>query len=144
MKPRLYLAAPLFSQAERDFNLELATSLESTFEVFLPQRDGPSFMQLTQEFPVEHAREKVFSADIEAIDRSSTILVVLDGRSVDEGASFELGYAYARGKKCLGFQTDVRRLLPYGNNPMIDNALSEVFTSVGSLMEWMRRGGHNG
>ena len=41
MPKLIYFAGPLFSQAEREFNLKLATDLESIgFDVFLPQRDG--------------------------------------------------------------------------------------------------------
>ena len=37
----IYLAGPLFSAAERRFNLGLTQRLEAVgFEVFLPQRDG--------------------------------------------------------------------------------------------------------
>src|SRR5918999_610813 len=37
----IYLAGPLFSEAERRFNLGLAHRLEALgFDVFLPQRDG--------------------------------------------------------------------------------------------------------
>ena len=37
----VYLAGPLFSEAERRFNLEFTYRLEAIgFEVFLPQRDG--------------------------------------------------------------------------------------------------------
>jgi nucleoside 2-deoxyribosyltransferase len=37
----IYLAGPLFSEAERRFNLEHTHRLEAIgFEVFLPQRDG--------------------------------------------------------------------------------------------------------
>jgi nucleoside 2-deoxyribosyltransferase len=37
----IYLAGPLFSEAERCFNLGLSQRLESLgFDVFLPQRDG--------------------------------------------------------------------------------------------------------
>src|SRR5215208_7406657 len=37
----IYLAGPLFSEAERRFNLELTHRLEAMgFDVFLPQRDG--------------------------------------------------------------------------------------------------------
>ncbi len=37
----IYFAGPLFSEAERAFNLGLTKRLEqANFEVFLPQRDG--------------------------------------------------------------------------------------------------------
>lgn len=38
---RVYFAGPLFSEAERVFNLRLAEKLEAKgYQVFLPQRDG--------------------------------------------------------------------------------------------------------
>ncbi len=38
---RVYFAAPLFSQSEKDFNLKLTHVLEAHgYTVFLPQRDG--------------------------------------------------------------------------------------------------------
>lgn len=41
MSKLIYFAAPLFSQAEREFNLMLTANLESIgFDIFLPQRDG--------------------------------------------------------------------------------------------------------
>jgi len=39
---RLYVAAPLFTEAERAFNLVLARALEAAgYDVYLPQRDTP-------------------------------------------------------------------------------------------------------
>ncbi|MBR0137989.1 MAG: hypothetical protein IJM15_06220 [Erysipelotrichaceae bacterium] len=38
---KIYFAAPLFSEGEREYNLKLVEILESYgYEVFLPQRDG--------------------------------------------------------------------------------------------------------
>ena len=37
---RGYLAGPLFSDAERTFNLRVAELLEDFLDVYLPQRDG--------------------------------------------------------------------------------------------------------
>ncbi len=77
--------------------------------------------------------------DIAALKKCDFVLIVLDGRSVDEGAAFELGYAYALGKVCYGLQTDPRRLLKIGiNNPMIDCALQQVFSSVDDLVAWAK------
>ena len=40
---KLYLAAPLFSEAERAFNLAVAQALSAAgHEVYLPQRDTPT------------------------------------------------------------------------------------------------------
>lgn len=76
----------------------------------------------------------IFRSDIEAIRTCDALVIVLDGRSVDEGAAFELGYACAIGKSCFGLQTDPRRLLPVGNNPMIVGALDAILPSTQELI----------
>jgi hypothetical protein len=66
------------------------------------------------------------------------LIIVLDGRAVDEGAAFELGYAYALGKPCYGLKTGPRQLLAIGNNPMIDGPLEYIFQSVDELVNWAK------
>jgi hypothetical protein len=82
----VYLADPLFSEAERRFNLELTYRLEAIgFEVFLPQRDGverdrPPYDTMTP----EERRHAIFH-----LDRSRILdadVFVLDGRVPDERA----------------------------------------------------------
>jgi nucleoside 2-deoxyribosyltransferase len=136
-RPMLYLAAPLFSQAELAFNRELAASLQPHFDVFLPQEDGTLlFDEVRAGTPIAVAADRIFRIDCEAIRGSEYLLAVLDGRSVDEGTAFELGMAFALKKQCYGFQTDPRRLTPFGNSPMLEGALSRIFSSRSSLMEW--------
>jgi nucleoside 2-deoxyribosyltransferase len=131
MKPKLYIAGPLFSEAERDFNTRLRKSLSADFETFLPQEDGGLVSNLVKEgMGGDEALAHVFKLDIQALDWCDAILVVLDGRAIDEGAAFELGYAYANKKLCFGLQTDSRRLLPAGNNPMISEACELIFEST--------------
>ena len=137
MKPTLYLAGPLFSEAERTFNEELAERLSVLFDVFLPQRDNLLLVDLVSDgVPQREAQERIFHGDIAAVDNATYFLILLDGRAVDEGACFELGYAYSKGKVCLGLQTDPRRLLLDRNNPMIDVALSLRFERVDALIHW--------
>jgi nucleoside 2-deoxyribosyltransferase len=62
----------------------------------------------------------------------------LDGRTIDEGAAFELGYCAAKDKKCFGLQTDNRRLLITGNNPMIEESLEKIFLNIKDLISWAR------
>jgi len=138
--PRLYLAAPLFSSAERRFNVDLAHQLGYRFRVFLPQRDGRLLTELVREgLTPKDAARCVFTADTTAIRECSVLVAVLDGRSIDEGVAFEIGFAFSLGKTCVGLQTDVRRLLPIGNNPMIECSLRAVVDSVDSLMVWLDR-----
>lgn len=140
MKRRLYLAGPLFSQAERRFNSQAAAALSHAFQVYLPQEDGGLIADLVRQGRTEaEARRMIFEHDIAAIRDSDVVLIVLDGRSVDEGASFELGVAYALGKRCIGLQTDPRRLLPSGNNPMIDGALECILPTVEAVVSWATR-----
>jgi hypothetical protein len=87
----IYLAGPLFSEAERRFNLELTYRLEAIgFEVFLPQRDGverdrPPYDAMT---PVER-RRAMFEFDRGRILDADVFLFVLDGRVPDEEAPAE-------------------------------------------------------
>lgn len=137
MKSKLYLASPLFNDSELLYNEKLCNILEPYFEIYLPQRDGKLMDKLIKTgTDIEHAKEIVFSNDIVALLNSDYLLINLNGRSIDEGAVFELGFAYANKKKCVGFQTDIRRLLPYGNNPMIDSALHDVFYNESELLLW--------
>lgn len=124
MKPRLYLAAPLFTPLEREFNLRVTEQLEKRFDVFLPQRDGfliPGREMSGVEFKL--ASRDVFRSDLLAIERAHAIVAVLDGRAIDEGVAFEVGFAFAKGIRCFSLRTDSRQLLPHGNNPMITNAV---------------------
>jgi len=136
---KIYIAAPLFSESELIFNKRISDLLSSYLDVYLPQQDGDLLVDLVNRGMNEIcARKKIFSQDVEAIDRSDFVLAVFDGRSIDEGACFELGYAFAKGKACFGFQTDPRRLLNGGNNPMIDEAVIRTFYSTSELTEWAR------
>jgi nucleoside 2-deoxyribosyltransferase len=138
-RPRVYVAAPLFSPRERQWNASLRDALADFSDVYLPQEDGALLVDLVRNgMSPEEAKNMIFTADIEAIERCDILLLVMDGRVIDEGACFELGYAYSRGKVCIGIKTDVRSLLPIGDNPMIDCALRSIFRDSDSAIEWIR------
>ncbi|WP_407355615.1 nucleoside 2-deoxyribosyltransferase [Methanolobus sp. WCC5] len=105
-KKQIYLAGPLFSQAERDFNVLLRDRLvEMGFKVFLPQEDGND----TRSGRIEERQRTIFENDVHGIDTSDIVLAVLDGGSdVDSGTAWEMGYAYARKIPVLGLKTDFR------------------------------------
>lgn len=136
-RPRLYIAAPLFSRAELSFNGCIKNMLSPYFDIYLPQEDGDLLTDCVKHGDLlEQASKKIFLSDIKALENCNILLIILDGRSIDEGAAFELGYAFALGKECIGLQTDTRRLLPLGNNPMIANALEIILGSVEELISW--------
>ena len=141
MNQALYLAAPLFSHSERAFNIEVAEILSAKFDVFLPQRDNHLIVDLIANgMPIAAARQLIFDGDVAAIRKCDVFFIVLDGRTVDEGACFELGLAFAFEKRTVGLQTDTRRLLPIGNNPMLHCALGKTLLSFNDLREWVDRG----
>ena len=90
--------------------------------------------------PASDAKQSIFGHDWAAIDRCSILLLVMDGRVIDEGACFELGYAYSRGKVCVGLKTDVRSLLTFGDNPMIECALRAIFGDLDDVATWIGSG----
>src|SRR5580704_12260232 len=105
MALKVYLAAPLFNDRERDFNASLAQAISLHAQVFLPQRDGLLYGDLVRSGVVDSvARRMVFDADIAALNACDVVVAILDGRTVDEGVAYELGFAAAQGKKCIGLK----------------------------------------
>lgn len=128
---KIYLAAPLFNQAERDYNLKITNLLESYgYSVFLPQRDGflaPELEGMTE----DEKTTKIFNKDKEEVLKADIIFVILDGRVPDEGACVELGIAYANNKRCYGLKSDARSV-EFGMdiNPMITGCLNKLFYNL--------------
>jgi nucleoside 2-deoxyribosyltransferase len=140
-RPSLYLAGPLFSAQEQAWNRSLRDGLSESCDVYLPQEDGALLVNLIADgVSVEEAKSIIFCRDIAAIDRCNILLLIMDGRVIDEGASFELGYAYSRGKACVGLKTDVRQLLAVGDNPMIECALRATFSNIEDVLVWIDTG----
>ncbi len=125
---RVYFAGPLFSQSEKDFNVEIASVLEEYgYEVFLPQRDGIEAAQLEGKSEEELIR-MIFDLDSSEVKKADILFMNLDGRVPDEGACVELGIAFGSGKRCCGFKTDTRSIeLGLDLNPMISGCMIKIF-----------------
>jgi nucleoside 2-deoxyribosyltransferase len=145
----IYFAGPLFSEAERRFNLALTQRLEALgYEVFLPQRDGaerdrPPYDAMTP----EERRQAMFRLDRSRILDSDVFLFVLDGRVPDEGACVELGIAHCQkylqnGEKLLlGLHTDTRSAFVGARlNPMVRVPLDYVVDDEQTLLEVLAGG----
>ena len=139
----IYLAGPLFSEAERRFNLELTERLEALgFQVFLPQRDGVERDRAPYDkMAPEERRRAMFHLDRTRILDSDVFLFVLDGRVPDEGACVELGIAYSQkylqdGKKILlGLHTDTRAAFIGARlNPMVRAPLDYIVDDEQTLL----------
>lgn len=146
--PRLYFAAPLFSEAELAFNAALTDEIEALgFDVFLPQRDGvETGREPWASMSPEERRRAIFETDRDAVFSSDVLLFVLDGRVPDEGAAVELGLAYAhraatgRPAAIVGLMTDSRAAFLGGRlNPMLSEALDVVLSDRPALLAALAR-----
>jgi len=127
-KYRIYLAAPLFSEAERTYNLSLANLLrEHLFEVYLPQEAGDDS---DTRFKTEQKR--IFSMNKDDLDRADFVVAVIDGADADSGTAWEMGYAYAHNKPVIAVRTDFRRV---GTHEKVNLMLEESSTVVSSTIE---------
>ncbi len=69
IKSKLYVAGPLFSEAEKRFNKQLKNELSAHFDVYLPQEDGLLVEDMVKNgVPFLLASQKVFYTDINAIN----------------------------------------------------------------------------
>ena len=119
-KKIIYLAGPLFTHAELEYNRKLKDMLiKKDFSVFLPQEDAED---------AAHEREGgnqecIFRKCVEGIDSSDIVVAVLDGIDVDSGTAWEIGYAYAQKKPVIGLRTDFRSLSDGIVNLMVEMAI---------------------
>ncbi len=134
---KIYIAAPLFNVAERDFNERIDNILLSLgHETFLPQKAGGCVADLPQVIDGMPVRKYLFKLDCEHMDWCDTVLFVFDGRVPDEGACFELGYCYAKGKRCIGYKTDARCFIDGFDNVMLHGAPEIVLRSEDELRSY--------
>ena len=138
----VYFAGPLFSQAEKEYNLKLAKLLEDHgYKVFLPQRDGFEAALLVGKSEDELTK-MIFEKDVSEILKADIVFMVLDGRVPDEGACVELGIAYANNKRCYGVKTDTRAAeMHLDLNPMIAGCFKKIFKNFDGerLIEDLKR-----
>jgi len=81
---RIYLAGPIFSQAERDWLDRLAARLRREgFECFVPHEHLDEIADPTP--------ESVHALDVEALRSAHALLAWLDGPLVDDGTAAEIG-----------------------------------------------------
>ena len=96
---RIYLAGPLFTTPEREWNVGLAARLRAGgHEVFVPQENPAA----------ERTGRAIFVKDLEGLDGADTVVAIMDGADPDSGTCWECGYAYAKGKTVVLFRSDFR------------------------------------
>ncbi len=101
---RIYIAAPLFSEAEKSYNLQISNLLtKHLFETYLPQTIGDD-----TQCRGKAAHQEIFRAHLHALARTDIVVAIIDGADADSGTAWEMGYAYARGIPVVGLRTDFR------------------------------------
>jgi nucleoside 2-deoxyribosyltransferase len=95
---KIYLAGPLFTTAERDFNAALAALLRDRgHEVFLPQEHEQR----------DVTARAIFESDVAGIEWCDVLVACMDGPDPDSGTSWECGSVAGR-KPVILFRTDIR------------------------------------
>jgi nucleoside 2-deoxyribosyltransferase len=118
---RLYLAGPLFTQAERRWLRELASGLRGGgHTVFLPQEDSDDPRRDPRDPQATYERNRA------AIGACDAVVAVLDGSDADSGTAWECGYAAGLGRPVVALRTDFRGGEDGGLNLMLRRSAAAV------------------
>ena len=111
---KIYLAGPLFTQAEQDWLRRLKAQILTRAPAAPVEVCWPHDLFSDQEIAGwgDRAKHEIFDRCREHLDRSDAVVALLDGTQVDDGTAWEIGYFYARrrpGKPIIGIRTDFRK-----------------------------------
>lgn len=137
---QVYFAAPLFNQAEREFNARATEALESAgYDVFLPQRDVGDIGELEvmdqEGVSDEDVMQEIFEIDRQGVLDADIVTATLDGRVPSEGTVIEAAIANEHGIPVVGLKTDRRVFAmdePY--NAMVFGVLDEIVETPEELV----------
>lgn len=115
---RVYTAGPLgFSEAGRPFHARIVDTLEQLGHTVLDPWDfAPEKISAVAALTYGQDKKRAWKdlnveigkRNEQLIDSCDVVFAVLDGVDVDSGTAAEIGYAYARGKRVLGYRGDFR------------------------------------
>jgi len=104
---KIYLAGPLFTAAEQEFNRHLRDLFEKAgHSVWLPQEQEPR----------ERSARAIFDTDVAGLDASEVVVANMDGSDPDSGTCWECGYAYKK-KSIILFRSDFREAGDVAGSP---------------------------
>ena len=150
---RLYLAGPLFSEAERSWLDALAARLRAEgFDCFVPHEHFVDLENVTA--------AEVFEVDARGVREANVLVAWLDGPVIDDGTACEIGMfaelvagADARFMGIVGVVTDLRlhrrrgKAVGDGMNLFVAGAVAangrvcwSVDEAVATLNEWRASG----
>jgi nucleoside 2-deoxyribosyltransferase len=94
----IYLAAPLFTKGEQDFNLSVYKYLtDSGYQVFLPQQEC-----------AQKQDKEIYQTCLQGLKSAAIVVAILDGADADSGTCWECGYAVSQGIPVIAVRTDFR------------------------------------
>ena len=131
-RKRIYLAAPLFSDAERAFNLVLRDLLTAQgYPVYLPQETGEGVEGRGSD-------RAIFESHIRALDAAGCVIAVCDGADTDSGTAWEIGYVIAKGIPVIALSTDRRRAKAGRRVNLMIQESAKVVESVEGVLTALR------
>jgi nucleoside 2-deoxyribosyltransferase len=126
---KIYLAGPLFTTAEQEFNRQLSSALQQAgHEVWLPQEHEPR----------DRTAKAIFEEDVKGMDWAEVVAANMDGPDPDSGTCWECGYAF-RKKPIVLYRTDFRQAGDAANAPfnlmMSESADAMIVAPLASLKD---------
>jgi nucleoside 2-deoxyribosyltransferase len=126
---RIYLAGPLFTTAEQEFNRQLSSALQQAgHEVWLPQEHEPR----------ERTAKAIFQEDVKGMDWADVVVANMDGPDPDSGTCWECGYAFGK-KPIIVYRTDFRQAGDAASTPfnlmMSESADAVIVAPLASVKE---------
>lgn len=123
---QIYFGAPLFSQADREFNEKIVKQIRGALAVdnpdvsiYFPQENG----DINDKNSYASSKD-IYLADVEQLNKSAFMIALLDGETIDSGLACEIGIATSRNIPVIGLYTDVRQK-GFDNEEKV-SALSEI------------------
>ena len=99
----IYLAAPLFSEMERNyiedlvFDISRELKLDINKDFYIPHRHNNKYFE-----------DKKYNKNMQNLNECDMMIAILDGKDIDSGTAFEIGYFIGQNKIVLGLLTDKR------------------------------------
>jgi len=126
---KIYLAGPLFTTAEQEFNRQLSSALQQAdHEVWLPQEHEPR----------ERTAKAIFEEDVSGMDWAEVVVANMDGPDPDSGTCWECGSAFGK-KPIIVYRTDFRQAGDAASAPfnlmMSESADAVIVAPLASVKE---------
>jgi nucleoside 2-deoxyribosyltransferase len=137
---KIYLAGPLFSEAERNWLKSIKAAIEILGDENYVLWPYELITREDNESLGSGAKQVIFQRCSSHLEDSDMLIAVLDGSQVDDGTAWEIGYFYARrkpGRKIIGIRTDFRRAGECEGskvNAMIECSCDEVVQTLDELL----------